>query len=283
MPETKTNQTTQRIDALMEQASTALVARQYFQTERLCLDALEQAFRAADFHRMARIMLPLQEARRQKRDIAVETGRVCIVDSVVPNPGEIKAGMYLIKPPRVGLDGRLLREAADREEVPVLIVVREPTTRAGLCPVVALGPVTVRARVAEYVASDKNGSLGGKVEKGADAKSKKPVKSKTGESGVMEKPAENIPDAAWMLAASEALGDASIAEIDPARPVVSRVEELYLRLQGIPDHEKLHQALRATCEEAARLGPAALKRRAEHAGDEFEEDLEDQPESDDEE
>lgn len=280
MPETKTNQNTQRIDALMEQASTALVARQYFQTERLCLDALEQAFRAADFHRMARIILPLQEARRQKRDIAVETGKVFVVDSVVPNPGEIKAGMYLIKPPRVGLDGRLLREAADREEVPVLIVVREPTTRAGLCPVVALGPVTVRARVAEYVASVKGA---GKAGKGAEAKSKKPVKGKAGEAGVMEKLAENIPDAAWMLAASEALGDASIAEIDPARPVVSRVEELYLRLQGIPDHEKLHQALRATCEEAARLGSAALKRRAELAGDEFEDDLDDQPESDDEE
>ncbi len=281
MPETKTNPTTQRIDALMEQASTALVARQYFQTERLCLDALEQAFRAADFHRMARIILPLQEARRQKRDIAVETSKVSVVDSVVPNPGEIKAGMYLIKPPRVGLDGRLLREAADREEIPVLIVVREPTTRAGLCPVVALGPVTVRTRVAEYVPRTKNPSKGGK---GVDSKSaKKPIKGKADNTNADDKTAELIPDAAWMLAASEALGDASIAEIDPARPVVSRVEELYLRLQGIPDHEKLHQALRATCEEAARLGPAALKRRAEIDDDEFEDDLDDQPESDDEE
>ncbi|MBL0870952.1 MAG: hypothetical protein IBJ18_10295 [Phycisphaerales bacterium] len=279
MPETKPNQTTHRIDALMEQASTALVARQYFQTERLCLDALEQAFRAADFNRMARIILPLQEARRQKRDIAVETNKVYLVDSVVPNPGEIKPGMYLIKPPRVGLDGRLLREAADREEIPVLIVVREPTTRAGLCPVVALGPVTVRARVPEFVPPIKPQA---KSAKASDAKGKKTVKGKSAEPPADEKPATILPDAAWMLAASEALGDASIAEIDPARPVVSRVEELYMRLQGIPDHEKLHQALRATCEEAARLGPAALKRRAELADDEFEDDLDDQPESDDE-
>ncbi|MFN3311207.1 MAG: ABC transporter permease, partial [Thermomonas sp.] len=44
--------------------------RDYFAAERLCLEALELAHKACDYERMARICLPLQEARRQKRDLA---------------------------------------------------------------------------------------------------------------------------------------------------------------------------------------------------------------------
>src|SRR5689334_10244420 len=63
-----------QIDRMMERASTALEAMRYFEAERLASTALRRAHAAADFERMARILLPLQEARRQKRQLAVDSG-----------------------------------------------------------------------------------------------------------------------------------------------------------------------------------------------------------------
>lgn len=45
-----------------------------------------------------------------------------------------------------------------------------------------------------------------------------------------------------------------------------RVEELLMRLQALPNHEKLHQALLAACEEAALL-PAHERERASRAAE----------------
>lgn len=246
MPQVK--QTPQeRIDALMEQGSKALVQRKYFLAERLCFEALGHAHQQADYERMARILLPLQEARRQKRDMAIDSGHVVVLDGQMPLPGEIRPGLYLIQPPRVGLDGKLLREAADNAEIPIIIVVREPLTKTGLCPVVALGPVTTRARITPpdlVEAEDKT------------TKGKKPVKKKP----QLAQP--GLPSVTWMLAANEALGDASIAEVDPTRPAAARVDELFLRLQGHADHEKLHQALMEACRAAIREGSSGIKKKA---------------------
>ncbi|MFN5959081.1 MAG: hypothetical protein ACK462_14220, partial [Planctomyces sp.] len=147
MNKTREN-TLRQIDQAMESASVSLIAGRYFECERLCMEALDAAHRAHDYERMARIILPLQEARRQKRDLARDAGNVTVIDSSLPSPGDLRPGFYFVRPPRVGLDGRLLREMADKTEVPIIVVVREPTTRAGLCPVVALGPVTLRTRIA---------------------------------------------------------------------------------------------------------------------------------------
>ena len=62
------------IDVLMEDASRRLVANDYIGSERLCLQALKQARQAEDFDRYARILLPLQETRRQRRQIASDAG-----------------------------------------------------------------------------------------------------------------------------------------------------------------------------------------------------------------
>lgn len=66
------------IDELMEQASQKLVAMDYLACERLCLVALALAREARDFQRYARILLPLQEARRQRRQIAADAGVVVL-------------------------------------------------------------------------------------------------------------------------------------------------------------------------------------------------------------
>ncbi len=131
----------------MEAASRALVQRRYFDCERLCVEALERSFIAADYERMARILLPLEEARRQKRDLAFDTRDVFVVDRVVPTGRNLRPGCYLVAPPRVGIDGRLLREAANKKKIPTIVVVREPESRDGMWPVVSIGPVTIRTKV----------------------------------------------------------------------------------------------------------------------------------------
>jgi len=239
------------IDTLMSQATVALVSRRYFECERLCVEALELAFRKGDFAQMARILMPLQESRRFKRHLAVDSGNVFVIDTQAPMPGDLKPGLYLIQPPRVGLDGRLLRETCDRSEIPAVIVVREPTTRLGQCPLVSLGPVTTRARVSPPMVR-----VPPAKKPGAKKMTKKAIKDAEGAqtSVIVEEEASvaRPPSIAWMLAAGEALGDAAIADVDPAKTSETRVEELYLRLQANSDHEKLHQALADVCMEAAR-------------------------------
>jgi hypothetical protein len=155
--------------------------------------------------------------------------------------------MYLLSPPRVGVDGRVLREAATQKQVPVVIVVREPATKAGLWPVVAVGPVTVRARVAppphKSAGSPTAAARAGKgATKGKGTKGKAAAAS-TGEPSV---------DAKWLLQACEALGDEAIAGLPPELPASARVLALAERLEAVPDHEKLHQRLEEAAKEAAK-------------------------------
>ena len=61
------NSAARDIDAKMEHASEALARCEYFLCERLAGEALGAAREKNDFERLARICLPLQEARRQIR------------------------------------------------------------------------------------------------------------------------------------------------------------------------------------------------------------------------
>lgn len=278
----------ERIDAIMEEASCALVGRQYFQTERLCLEALSAANAVHDYERMARILLPLQEARRLKRQLAYDAGTVTLVDGDLPLTSSLRSGCYLVQPPRVGLDGRTLREALDRAEIPGVVVVREPTTRTGLWPIVALGPSTVRARLEPPRMLKPVPGRGRRSTKSAvsGAVVKATTKGGTRSRGTVAvtSPSEysirldpvGLPPVEWFETALEELGDAAIREIDPSRPCWLRVDELLLRLQTVPDHEKLHQRLAEACLEAARTPgerpPLGLETDAELEDDESDEE-----------
>lgn len=243
------------IDDVMDRASAALLAADYFACEALCIQALHAAHRARAFERMARILMPLQESRRQRRHEAVDSGRVILLkdarspatpSSAARTPGSKTSrskaaddpwhpGCYLVCPPLVGVQARDIREALLRTQVPAMVLCREPTTSTGLWPLVAVGPASdatpmppvVRVRLA-------------------------PPKVLT---------PEGAPDPGWMLAAQEALGDAALAKVNPAWPADHRVEDLMEWLDAIPDHEKLAQALEATCREAAIAPPSRLPRR----------------------
>ncbi len=226
----------------MEAASRALVQRRYFDCERLCMEALERAFIAADYERMARILLPLEESRRQKRDLAFDTRAVHVVDRQAPTGRNLRPGCYLVAPPRVGIDGRLLREAANRKKVPTIIVVREPESRDGLWPVVSIGPVTIRTKVERPAMSP---AANGKAQGTRKSASKLPKASAANS-------AAPTPPPEWFIRANEAIGDKALAGLAGITSPVARVEALFKCLQAHPDHEKLHQALAEACREAAK-------------------------------
>lgn len=228
-----------KIDALMEQASQALVGRKYFDAERLASSALRKAHGSGDFERMARILMPLQEARRHKRDLALESGKRFIVDGELPHGRSLVAGCYLVQPPRVGVDGRLLREAADASEIPVVVVVREPVSRDGLWPIVTVGPVTIRTKVLPPV------PIVPKVSKKAKT-TKKLSKTPAAPAGPV------APSSEWFVETTEALGDAGIAMVPTTIPNQMQVDAILDRLESHPDHEKLHQRLAELCRLAAR-------------------------------
>jgi hypothetical protein len=208
--------TAKQIDTLMEQASAALASTSYFEAERFAGRALTTARQVADFDRMARIVMPLQEARRQRLQQALEVGEVTILDEVVDEEMTVEPGCYLIQPPLVGADARRLRLMAIEAAVPLAVVCREPRTQLGLCPIVAICPgVTIRTKI--------------------------------------DPPADPAaPDLPWFVDALEALGDFAIDSLDPALPPLKRLDELLLRIEAVPDHEALHLALVDACRDAQR-------------------------------
>lgn len=221
------------IDELMDRASEALCATEYFEAERLCLRALASARARADFERMARICLPLQEARRQRRQIAESSG-VRVLVSTPPTRSTIRGpGCYLVQPPLIGLEARRLREAADKREVPILALAREPMTGAGKWPVVAVGQSRLIGMTSIRAYVDPPAGVAAR------------------ESTATRDDASEAPPISWFLSAAEAVGDAAIARINPRLPAAFRVDQLMEFLDAIPDHEKLHQRLEEACRAAA--------------------------------
>lgn len=256
----------------MEQASQHLIHRRYFEAEQACVEAMRRAQAVRDYDRLARIVLPLQEARRQKRDLAVDSGNVFMIAGDMPDPDHLAAGCYLIAPPRVGVDGRLLREAADRRRIPVIVTVREPTTRDGLWPIVAVGPTTLRTKVPPPPppppvppAAPASPARG----RGKSAPAKKPKRVAPPAPVVPSGPP--LPPARWFLEANEALGDSAIAALNPASHPTVRVDTLIELLDSHPDHEKLHQRLEDAARAAAR-DPRPPRRSANPLPDEFDDD-----------
>ena len=208
------------IDDLMESAAKALKKAHYIEAETLAADALLRARRINDYDRMARICMPLQEARRQRFLAACDVAKnIKIIDEPLEESFKVKPGCYLIQPLLVAADGRRLRALAMAQKKNVAILCREPITQLGLQPIVALGPIVVRTKV---------------------------------------RPPKNVekPDKAWFIDAIEALGDAAIDDMDTALNGERLVDALLDRLETVVDHEKLHQALAEAAQQAARLQTA---------------------------
>ena len=205
----------EKVDEIMERAEAALRRSQWFEAERLAFRALEMARQQEEFDLLARVCLPLQEARRQRIQEATGSRKLNVLSADIGEEMPLKPGCYLIQPPAVGADARRLRLGALRREIPVAVMCREPRTGLGLCPVVAIGQVTVRTRIDPPKDWDK-------------------------------------PDHKWFLGAMEQLGDAAIEMLDTGMELDRQIDFLIAALDAVPDHEKLHQVLASACREAAK-------------------------------
>ncbi len=218
-----------RVDQLMESATAALTSGRYAEAERLAQDALQEAHQASDYERMARVLLPLEEARRLRRQEAADVKKVHRIktteelEAYLTGNKAIKPGCYLLEPPAlVGNDGRELRERALAEDVSAFVIVHEPKTRLNKWPIVAVGPEIVRTFV---------------------------------------DPPKRI-DVQWMMQTGEALGDYALAGSDPAADAAVRAERLFDLLATVMDHDKMHQALMDACNAAhAEILAAPPKKR----------------------
>ncbi|TVQ63225.1 MAG: hypothetical protein EA378_02755 [Phycisphaerales bacterium] len=213
-----------RLDALMERASAALTRTDYFQAIELASTALRRAHQQRDYERMARICLPLQEARRQVRQLASDAGAsggVFVVARAQDLPERLAPGCYLVQPPMIGAEGRQLADTLSASRVAGLVVTREPMTSGGQWPIVAVGASIVRTRVT-------------------------PPPCATPKAGCLTRDElRGTPPVSWFEHASETLGDAAIAAATGEGAAL--VDELLALLEATPEHEKLHQRLADVC------------------------------------
>ena len=207
---------TSHIESKLASAEKAMKAARWFEAERESLAALDLAI-AADAHDLAAdATLPLQEARRQRTLMAIDAaeGVLNIIDAVEPELETVEPGVHLLVPHAVAADARRMRVVAIQNETPMIAVCREPDTRTGEVPIVAIGEVTVRT----YVAPPQN---------------------------------PDSPSLEWILAAMEALGDAAIERLASEVRGPQRIAALRNAIDSVPEHEKLHQALAHDLRKAA--------------------------------
>lgn len=218
-----------RVDELLQGAAGSLTREAFFEAERMALKAVTLAHQIEDYARMAAACQPLREARLRRRELALASNEVTIVEEAVTEKFKIDSACYLIQPPQVGADARRLRMAALQSEIPVTVICREPLTQLGLWPIVAIGPgATVRT----------------KVDPPAD---------------------QQAPDIDWYIDAMQALGEAAIGSIDAEAELTRRVRFVLERLDSVPDHDGLHDLLEQTCLEAAKAVQAKAKATAGRA------------------
>ncbi len=116
----------------MERASEALAQMDYLHAETLCLKALRQAREAEDWAYYVRILLPLQEARRQRRMIAAD-GVIRLGTARLEGPvdrwlASMEAGCIVVTHPHTAEDARTLENEARNQHryVEVLFAENRP-------------------------------------------------------------------------------------------------------------------------------------------------------------
>lgn len=110
----------------MDEASTALSKTDHTTCETLCLKALAMARQAGDFDTYLRILRPLQEARRWRRqsaaDAAVRLGSKDFADAHQALDAMKSGGLLLLSAIHTGEAEAKLRALADARHLPLVIL-----------------------------------------------------------------------------------------------------------------------------------------------------------------
>ncbi|MEM7624726.1 MAG: hypothetical protein AAF333_03765 [Planctomycetota bacterium] len=219
---------TTALDDVMERASQKLADMDYLASEALCLQALRIAREAGDWNGYARVLLPLQECRRQRRMIAADTAVQLGTNACWNDPA---AGCVAVTHPLDAESARQIAADATEHGKHVEVLWCDNAADAATWTVKTFaGPA-----IACDVAAPSSELVSRKLTVGQD---------------------DHAPAAAhWFIAASEGLGDAALAAVDAEPGGLGRVEQLEAMVAAVSDHELLHQALgeaaRAAAESAA--------------------------------
>ncbi len=199
----------EQLDGIMERASQALADIDYLGCEALCLEALALARASGRYGYYARILLPLQEARRQRRMIAAAgvmqlgTGASAVDLDIWLT--QHHAGCIVLTHPHTIEDARRIDQNAREHQQCVEVLFADNPDQAELW--------TLRSYAGPAVTCD------------------------------IPAPKADVNAAQWFIDATEKLGDAALAGLDDSLAGTARVEALEARLAVFPDHELLHQRL----------------------------------------
>ncbi|MCH2138844.1 MAG: hypothetical protein MK074_07330 [Phycisphaerales bacterium] len=200
------------ITDLMKKAAAASKKGDHFDVETKAV-RLAGMFRSRrDWDGLAEAVTMLRDARREIRKQALASrAKVNLIPEASEADSPLAKGRHLVEPPSVGADARRLRIAARDAQVPAAVVCREPTTRLGEVPVVAIAPgATVRT----------------KIDPPDD---------------------ESNPSAGWFRSAMEALGREAVAMDQPDLEPVKRVDRLLALLDAVPDEDTVHDHIITVC------------------------------------
>jgi len=236
------------LNATMELASAALQDMDYTGCEAACLDALALARDNDHWSDYARILLPLQEARRQRRMLAADgTIRLGTHGLTAPPVTWLKdraPGCMVVTSPHTADDAERLFDAARRGGhcVEVLYAVPDPTGEQWHCSTFR-GPSVNVTRPAPPAAWVHRWIAPGSTE----------TPNPPGAGGVSTD-GTACSAADWFVETAESLGDTALAAVAADLPEVERLLALERCLKGIDTHEILHQRLGDAARALARAG-----------------------------
>jgi hypothetical protein len=204
------------IQDLMQRGNDALNDGQWFTAETLLAKALGMLRSRQDWGGMAEALTPLHAARKGRRKLALASRvAIALIDEAPQEGAAVDRGRSLFQPPVVAADARRFRLAAMLQEVPVAVVCREPTTRLGEIPVVAIAPgATIRVRI-------------------------DPPKN------------ESKPTAAWFRSAMDALAKEAVAMDQPDLEISRRVDRLLALVDAVPEGDAPTELLIQVCTDAS--------------------------------
>ncbi len=218
------NETIEKLDGIMGRASQALADMDYLGCEVLCLEALAEARGVKRFGYYARVLMPLQEARRQRRMIAAQ-GDI-LLGTAEPGfdvgrwlTGQ-RAGCIVLTHPHTAKDAKSLADRAydEKKFIEILFADNAPDAETW----------TLRSYDGPEISCEVQA----------------PTPGSPDSPGSHDSPASpNEDPAQWFLHATEQLGDAALRSTDDSLSGGALVLELEVRLRIFPDHELLHQRL----------------------------------------
>jgi hypothetical protein len=209
----------QTLDQIMEDASRRLVEMDYLASETLCLEGLRRARADRDWVAYGRVLMPLQECRRQRRMIAAEASvQLGTAEGITESLESLPAGCVVVTfPLSMGDASRLAEQAASRRRHVEVLWCRDADD--DLWTLETFDGAQISCRMPAPAEDLRNRSI------------------------TAEQPDPLRRAGHWFIAASEALGDAALAAVEAPLGTLDRVEQLERMVQAVGDHEILHQRL----------------------------------------